>query len=254
MLDQSFIHIPGIGPTTERRLWRVGLHCWDALLEHRDPLPGFSRGRQALLADHVAESRRCLDLGDFGYFARALPPRETWRAWPQFRDRVGFLDIETTGMGAWAEVTMVGLYDGRRVRTYLHGDNLDQLPADLEDFALLVTFNGSTFDLPFLRRRFRGLALPQIHVDLRYALARLGHRGGLKSIETGLGLQRDGRIAGLDGWDAVRLWQEYLAGREESLQLLVEYNTEDVVNLETLMDVAYRGLRDEAWAATDTQP
>ncbi len=249
MLDQSFLHIPGIGPATELRLWRRGILYWDDFLACRDKLPGFSPHRQALMADHVSESKRCLQARDFHYFARALPTREAWRAWPHFRDKAAYLDIETTGMGPWAEVTMVGLYDGRRVRTYIHGDNLDQLPEDLQQFALLITFNGSTFDLPFLRRRFRGLALPQIHVDLRYALARLGYRGGLKSIETRLGVQRSKRTAGLDGWDAVRLWNEYLSGSGQSLELLIEYNTEDIVNLEALMDVAYDALRHQTWAA-----
>lgn len=249
MLEQTYIHVPGIGAKTERRLWGRGIRRWEDFLSLPEPAPGFSAPRHALVSDHLREARRSLDRRDFRYFSEALPRNETWRAWPEFRDRVAYLDIETTGIGSWATVTVVGVYDGKRVRTYIHGDNLDDLPGDLAEFAFLVTFNGATFDLPFLARRFPGLDLSHLHSDLRYTLARIGYRGGLKRVEQELGLQRSERTAGLDGWDAVRLWNEYRAGSQEALELLVEYNTEDIVNLEHLMAVAYGRLREEALAA-----
>jgi hypothetical protein len=253
MLDHTYIHIPGIGQKTERHLWALGVRCWDDFLALEEPVPGLSPRRHGVIRDHLREARRSLDQGDFRYFAQSLPPLETWRAWPHFRSRTGYLDIETTGMGAWAQVTVVGLYDGQRVRTYVHGENLDQLPEDLARYAYLVTFNGATFDLPFLRRRFPGLDLCQVHSDLRYTLRRLGFRGGLKSIESQFGIRRSERTAGLDGWDAVRLWNEYRAGSQEALQLLVEYNTEDVANLEGLMAAAYEGLREQTLAAVSAR-
>ncbi len=245
MLDHTFIHLPKIGPTTERRLWQAGVHTWDDFLS-APQLPRISPGRRLDLCRLLAESRRCLDQGDHTHFANRLAPAEHWRAYPQFRRRVAYLDIETTGLGPPHSVTVVGLYDGSRTRTYVAGDNLAQFAEDIQDYALLVTYNGATFDLPFLRYAFPGLQFHQMHVDLRYALGRLGLRGGLKRIEQRLGLQRNERIAGLDGWDAVRLWHEYQRGSEKSLALLIEYNSADIVNLETLMQAAYRGLRQQA--------
>jgi hypothetical protein len=29
MLEQTFIHIPGVGKLTERELWADGIRCWD---------------------------------------------------------------------------------------------------------------------------------------------------------------------------------------------------------------------------------
>jgi len=241
VLERTFVHLPKVGPVTERRLWQSGIRCWDDFLQAQR-IPGISPQRAELCRRHLAEARRCLEAEDWRYFARCLPRGEHWRAYPNFRHRVAFLDIETTGLAPPHRVTVVGLYDGLRTRTYVAKDNLDEFPEDISQYSLLVTYNGATFDLPFLRWQFGGLPLDQIHVDLRYALARLGLRGGLKSIEERLGLKRSERIAGLDGFDAVRLWHEYEAGNDESLALLIEYNTADIRNLEQLMEFAYQGL------------
>lgn len=241
MLEASFIHLPAVGPRTEGRLWQAGIDNWQAALD-ADSAPGISLCRWETLQREIRESSLSLTLGEYRYFARRLARRYHWRAWPDFRHRTAYLDIETTGLEQWSQITVVGVYDGVYVHSFVHGDNLDQLPEFLEQFSMLVTFNGATFDLPFLRRRFRELPLDQLHIDLRYALRELGLRGGLKSIEQRLGLAREGDLAGLDGFDAVRLWEEYCAGSESALDLLCRYNAADVVSLEILAEHAYREL------------
>ena len=37
MLQQSFVHVPGIGPRTERRLWSLGIDSWERVLEGEHP-------------------------------------------------------------------------------------------------------------------------------------------------------------------------------------------------------------------------
>ena len=243
MLPRTFIHLPRVGPITERRLWQAGLASWAHLLDHQGALPGFSSSRWAELQACAAQSQRALETGDHCFFARALAPREHWRAFSTFGRRPAYVDIETTGMGPWAEVTVVGIWDGSRASTFVAGDNMDECGEVLADQSFLVTYNGAAFDLPILRRRFPGLPPDQLHVDLRYALARLGLRGGLKVVERRLGLDRDDDLAGLDGWDAVRLWYEYRRGDDAALDLLVRYNAADVRNLEPLMGYAYARLR-----------
>lgn len=246
MLERTFIHIPGIGPTTERRLWACGVHRWADFIaaaeqarERRLPM---SPARVEFVARRLAECERCLQNWDHAHFASALPRSEHWRAYEAFKAKTAYVDIETTGLGWPAYITVIGVYDGLRTRTYIAGENLDEFPEDIARYSLLVTYNGATFDLPFIQRAFPELRLDQLHVDLRYALARLGLRGGLKAVETKVGLARDERIAGLDGFDAVRLWNEHLAGSEESLETLILYNTADIENLELLMEHAYNGL------------
>lgn len=235
------MHLPGVGPSTERRFWASGIEDWDTALSSRPPR-GVSPRRWDELRDLIEESHRRLKRGHYQYFAERLAPGYHWRAWPEFSDLAAYLDIETTDAGPSASLTLVGVYDGVRVHQFLAGENLKDLPEFLERFAMIVTFNGSTFDLPILRRQFRRLELGQLHFDVRFGLQRLGIHGGLKKIEAQLGLARDKDIAGLSGEDAVRLWWEYQAGDEKALDLLLRYNAADVVNLERLANYAYREL------------
>ena len=95
---------------------------------------------------------------------------------------------------------------------FVKGINLDEFPAYIARFPFLVTFNGSQFDVPFLRAHFPQARLDQAHFDLRFALASLGYRGGLKAVERNLGVSRDPEIQGVDGFEAVRLWYRYQRG------------------------------------------
>lgn len=245
MIARTFIHLPRIGYATERRLWRSGICTWQDFLERAEPVRGVSAERWSELRDHVRASVAALEAFDHPYFSQHLPAREHWRTLERFRRRTAYLDIETTGLGGRADVTVVGVYDGVRTCTYIHGENLDELAQDLPRFALLVTYNGATFDLPFLQRRFPQVEWNHLHVDLRYPLKRLGLSGGLKSIERACGLRRSPDIAHLDGFDAVRLWNEYRAGSDEALDLLVRYNTADITNLEVLAQRVYAQLSEE---------
>jgi uncharacterized protein YprB with RNaseH-like and TPR domain len=135
-------------------------------------------------------------------------------------------------------ITTIALYDGRSIRHYVHGQNLTEFAQDIREYRLLVTYNGKCFDLPMLRASF-GLALDQAHIDLRYVLASLGYKGGLKGCERRLGLDR-GDLANVDGCFAVLLWREYrVHGNAQALETLLAYNIRDVVNLEALLVKAY---------------
>lgn len=238
MLTRTFIHIPGVGPVTERRIWKSGVLSWRDFM--RDPdAAGLSGAATDRVKRAVTASLDHLASENHGYFASALASREHWRAYPEFSHRVAYLDIETTGMGEHDSVTMVGVYDGRDVRIYTKGEDLQDFADGIRDYGLLVTFFGSCFDLPFLRRRFLNLRFDQLHIDLCHVLRRLGLKGGLKNIERQLSIPRSPDTEGLDGWDAVRLWREWERGSQEALDLLKAYNREDIVNLERLMHYAY---------------
>ncbi|MGP7970743.1 MAG: ribonuclease H-like domain-containing protein, partial [Desulfobaccales bacterium] len=45
---------------------------------------------------------------------------------------------------------------------------------------------------------------------------------------------------GMDGYMAVILWERHQRGDRTALELLLQYNREDVVNLEILMEHAFR--------------
>ncbi len=241
MLKRTFIHLPRVGPRREAHFWRQGIGTWEDFLAARR-VYGLSRDRVELLKQGLRES--AAHAGDPAYFAPLLAAQEHWRLFRTF-PRVGYLDIETTGT-FWPGllVTVVGLYDGATMRQFVQGYNLKDFPRALADFDLLVTFNGTQFDLPVLRSYFPDLALPPLHVDLRFLLARLGYKGGLKKIEPRFGIRRPDEVDGMDGYMAVILWSRYQRGDRTSLDLLLKYNREDVVNLEVLMEQAFRMQRE----------
>ena len=107
-----------------------------------------------------------------------------------------------------------------------------------------MTFNGSSFDIPFIRKRYD--ILPDIpHIDLRHLCARLGMTGGLKEIEKDFGFFRNKIIEKFHGGDALTLWRMYKAtGEKYYLDLLVEYNEDDCFNLKKIMNYCYQKMKE----------
>jgi uncharacterized protein YprB with RNaseH-like and TPR domain len=235
MLHHTFCHLPGITESTEWGLWRADVTHWDMALDpspHRKAL--LERLSLALLRESVEHYER----QNPDWFAQRLPPGQLWRLFRDFRGSCAYLDIETTGFLGRGYVTTVALYDGHSIRHYVRGVNLDQLAADLGAYRLLVTYNGKTFDLPFLQRDL-GIQCSHVHIDLRYLLASLGLKGGLKGCERQVGIRREGMEA-IDGAVAVLLWQQHQrSGDLRALESLLAYNIQDTLSLERLMVVAY---------------
>lgn len=250
MLTSTFIHAPGLGPAGERALWAQGALTWEMFLERATQLSVPARIRQTLPAS-IEESIAHLDAARADYFARLLPRREHWRVAQHF-PKLGYLDIETNGGNAADAITVIGLYDGTETHTYIKGQNLAQFAYECQDYDGFVTFFGTGFDVPFLKRRFpvlESVFADRFHIDLCPLLRRLGYRGGLKSIEQQLGLARVPETDGLSGMDAVRLWRLWRRGgpgAEDALRLLLAYNREDVVNLKWLLEFALPRLREHA--------
>ncbi|HEX2948175.1 MAG TPA: ribonuclease H-like domain-containing protein [Armatimonadota bacterium] len=235
MLEQTFCHIPGIGEKTEHDLWAAGIHNWREVADR----PELPPRRAAVLTQYADESLTRLEARDVAYFSERLPANQHWRLFPHFRDRIAYLDIETTGLGNPGDhITTIALYDGHTLRHYVYGDNLPEFAQDIRAYDLLVTFNGKCFDIPFIEAYF-GISLPLPHIDLRYVFASLGYQGGLKNIERTLGFDR-GELADVDGYFAVILWHDYAKRRNHAaLETLIAYNMLDAINLEALMVTAY---------------
>jgi uncharacterized protein YprB with RNaseH-like and TPR domain len=233
LIKHTFIHIAGIGSKTERGLWKRGILTWEDFLEHRKPV--FTSDRDAQIRQELEAS-----LGhqkDIHFFLNRLPQAEYWRLVEPFQDKAVFLDIETSGgYEGLDEITVIGLYNGQEVKTFIHGQNLEEFEQALDPDSFIITFNGSCFDLPYIKRTFPLLNLPPAHLDLRFLLKKLGLGGGLKAIEKKLGLSRDPAVEGLNGFDAALLWNAYLWGDESALDRLILYNTMDIIMLKPLMD------------------
>src|SRR5205085_197704 len=189
MLQQTFIHIPGIGKLTELDLWNQGIRSWDDADRFEKRFGAVGARLQHKLDEYIPLSREAIRRNDAGFFERLSALGEAWRIYPEFAEHCVYLDIETTGLShVFDNITMVGMYDGRKYNVFIDGHNLDQVPAALAKYSVVVTFNGSSFDLRFLRSTFPDAVIPPIHIDLRWVTRRLGMRGGLKIVEQELGL------------------------------------------------------------------
>jgi hypothetical protein len=234
MLTNTFQLIQKIGPKSEARLWRCGIRHWDDLTA---PFPDhLSSAQGSYMTNCLAEARSHLPCRP-GWFLDKLPAREHWRIFPHFRAVTAYLDIETDGSAA-NRITTATIFDGRRIRCFVQGDNLDDLPLALREYDVLITYSGKSFDVPVIEKQF-DINLKIAHLDLRYLLAGLGLKGGLKRCEVRLGLDR-GELTGVDGYAAVLLWQFYRrTGQRRALETLLAYNIMDTVNLELLMVEVY---------------
>jgi len=229
MLRHTYLHVPGVGEKRERDLWLRGFTDWESFRRgHPD-----GAWRELILA-HLDDRRA----------ARELPRREAWRLANEFPGRTLFLDIETTGLSFEGDsVTCVGVSDGTTTRAFVRGIDLDAFPGALEGVELLVTYNGSSFDLPVLKNAFPNVEFDRFHhIDLRFPLHRLGVKGGLKGAEKQLGIARPDALIGVDGFMAVLLWRAHRAGSPTALNTLLRYCLEDVVNLKPLLALTYNRL------------
>ncbi|MBU0615811.1 MAG: ribonuclease H-like domain-containing protein [Nanoarchaeota archaeon] len=234
MLNNSFLFLQGIGKKLEQNLYKQGISDWKSFLETKN-IPGISSKRKWYYDRQLEKARSALYQNNSTFFN--LPSSENWRLYEQFRDEAVFLDIEATGVSRFDDITLVGLYDGTETKTMINMDP-KALKRELEKYQLIVTYNGATFDLPYISKRYPKL-LPDIpSFDLRSACQRVGLAGGLKLVEKQLGINRKNKIVEkmYDG-DPLSLWKMYKgSGDEYYLKLLIEYNEEDVINLKPIAD------------------
>lgn len=237
MLTSTFLHLPGIGQIRERQLWSRGHFAWKDLLRRDDQIEMFASRNANSLQHAIEASERAIEAKDADYFAVRLPSREHYRIALGFPRDVAFLDIETTGLSLYYDkITMLGVFFDGQYRCFVEGGNLAGVREVLASAKCIVTFNGSLFDLPFVRKAFPEIILPKGHVDLRFFGRRTGLAGGQKSIEDQVGLRREKVISNLSGENAPSLYYNYRRGDLESLRALTRYNFADVTGMTELFD------------------
>ena len=131
--------------------------------------------KRQYIYEQVCISYENLKRKNYHYFASRLPKRERWRAYEEFKDMAAFIDIETTGLNVYKDkIIIIGLYDGNTYKAYIRNFNLNDFAQDIKKYALLITYNGARFDLPFIKLKFPHIELSQkIHIDLIYPLVSL---------------------------------------------------------------------------------
>ena len=237
MIQNSFIHLPGIGVKRERLFWKEGILSWGDFIKKTLQLQ--SRLDKNKILYCIKTSLNKLKKNEVSYFYNNLPSSEEWRLFKEFQNHCLYLDIETNGGDSFSGfITTIATFDGHDIKYYVNGENLDDFVTDVLDYKILITYNGKTFDIPFIENYFN-IQLNHAQIDLRYILASLGFRGGLKSCEQQLGLKRYG-LDGVDGYFAIHLWNDYYYNaNQKALETLLAYNIEDCINLEKLMQISY---------------
>lgn len=118
---------------------------------------------------------------------------------------------------------------------------LENAKVILDEYYSWCTFNGLSFDEPFLIKRSEkfnlNLSKPKDHFDLyRFIFPyykSLKVKGcGLKALEKGIGINRTDSI---DGYESRILYNEYLISNDEEIMYkLMNHNIEDVISLPKL--------------------
>lgn len=245
MIRHTFRIVEGIGERLERHLWREGVLSWEDFLVTKR-VRGISPDRKSIYDRKISEAIEALEKKDERFFFTRLKRHEYWRLFDVLKENAVCLDIETTGLDAQSsEITVVGLFDGIRMRVLVKGIDLtiENLKRELGAYKMIITYYGTVFDIPFLKKKFPSLNLDLPHFDLCFDSHRAGFKGGLKRLEEDLGIMRAFDIKGLDGFDAVKLWLAHIQGNDGALELLMRYNEEDTKNLFLLAEEIYRKLR-----------
>ena len=237
LLRRSFQHLPGISAAKEEKLRSEGLQDWnDLLLLATAQLDLFGK-RGSALGSAVEASEEALANGDVEFFRERLPRREFYRIAASFPELCVFLDIESTGLSRYYDqVTLVGWSAGRRYAVLIDPTETCELERDLSAQSIVVTFNGTLFDLPFLAHRFNTDWSGVMHVDLRYLAKRAGLTGGQKKIELTIGFARETPLEGMTGAEAVGLWFDYKEGDLSALRKLIRYNHADIEGMKFLFE------------------
>ena len=169
-----------------------------------------------------------------------------------------FLDIETDGLSHKNKLVIIGLIQYNKKGTahliqLFNDDYQSEREMLLELIQILrfhdtdyyVSFNGNSFDFPFLNARFRHYKIDfQLSKAANIDLLRLSRQNQanlgipdfkLKSVEKFVGINRTDTISGRD---SILMYQAYIEGKSEALkQAILLHNYDDLINMIPLLKI-----------------
>ncbi len=233
-IKSTFIHLPNFGKKTEKELWEKGILSWEKYIQIEKESSLFFEESSSVLN----ESQKAYANKNIDFFSKTLAKQEYYRLALSFPEEVLFLDIETTGLSSYYDyITMVGWSKKDKYGYYIYGLNdISELKETINNSKIIVTFNGSIFDIPFLKAHFKDLKFPKAHIDLRFLSKSNGLEGGQKNIEEQIGFKRTKSLVQTNGFMATLLWDEYKWGRKTSLEKLIAYNHSDIEGMKEILD------------------
>ena len=236
MITASFSCFKGLSNSAEQKIWQLGCLSWDRVSFL--PYGTFSKKKTEIITLEIKKAQKALQAGLVDYFLNRFKSADKVRVLAEFQEQTAVLDIETTGLSRKDAVTTIAILKNGLIHVFINGIDFEDFFMMLKDVKLLITFNGSRFDLPFLRRLFPiDLNIP--HLDMMLVLNGLGFKGGQKKCEVLARIKRK-YSQGVSGDNAVFLWNRWKNVNDfNALKQLVLYNAEDVFMLEKLAVKAY---------------
>lgn len=172
-----------------------------------------------------------------------------------------FFDIETTGLSAdISAITLIGCCDmDGNITQWFNEDGFSQkqILSDfltfIKSYDTLITFNGKTFDLPFLSSKIKEFKLNASfdryeHLDLYQILKPYKNLWGLKNfrqknLEEYLGFHRTDKLSGKK---LIKTYQNYLEkGDTKDKEAVLLHNREDLLGLRNIYSLmSYPALLD----------
>ena len=236
-LNRALRHFSGIGPKSMQVLKDRQTEDWEQIKKQKNRIP-FSEKKINSLLEEIQVHENALQQNDIGFFIDSFKPKDYWRILKTFYHKASFFDLETSGLGKEHKITVLICLHKNRLYTYVQGQNLDDFLNLLDEIDLLISFNGSSFDVPKVLDSFHIPELLCPHLDLRWVCFHFGYKGGLKKIEQSLDIHRPQEYADMDGEEAVYLWQLWQkTKKQEFLQKLITYCSLDVVSLKYLTEI-----------------
>jgi uncharacterized protein len=234
-LGRDLCLLYGIGPTTALKLQQEGFHSIGELLEH----PRWRKAAQDLLK--LIETKNVVRLARYG--------ASDFQLLSFFQpETIRFIDIETLGLYYIHPVFLIGVLqfaDGQGwIRQFLARDFAEEKAILLEtskvlkNTSILVSYNGRSFDLPYLKGRMRFHQLEaefdSWHLDL-LRQARKDYRQVLPNcrlltIEKCLLNQE--RNADIPGAEIAEYYHRYLdSGDVNYMRGILEHNAQDLFSM-----------------------
>ena len=236
MIRNSFIFLDMIQEKTERSIWQQGIKDWNDFLNSEN-ISGISKQRKKYYDRQIMKSIHALRDKDLAFFTEKFPNSEQWRLFDQLENAC-YVDIETSQY--YGDITILGISDGENSKTFVKDYNLDKtiILNTLLKFDGIITFNGSSFDIPIIERWLKDSLSTIIHIDLRHLCQKTGLTGGLKEIERCMGVKRNDDIKDLD---TLTYWNQWQKSKDSDyLEKLIQYNKADVDNMIPLMRYCYK--------------
>lgn len=251
-LLSNLTFLEGIREITQSRLRSKGFHKISDLVSH----PRFSqRAEKAFRILELPKLKEAVELCR-SRFARTHPVY-LYLAGICSLEEFLFLDLETLGLFSGNALFLIGLAkvdeEGVRIFQYLARFPQEEsaiLQAALEIFnksKVLISYNGKTFDFPYLLQRAclwnLSVSQPLLHLDLLHFLRRSfkSSLSGFKLSEVEAQLFGKRRELDLPGEYVPFFYREYLKTRQESyLVPILLHNARDLLALVRLLNMLYQ--------------